>query len=177
MNNLENDIEKPQESDFSSLENLITNENLKDVLSTMNIWVVYSWWNPDKILVAIAGVMENHGFGCTERLEKELFFKNESHNVHIVLLDKEEEEKNKKELSIDMEELMSAYEDLLGNVPIVIEPLEITFTQKSRNKRPNYNTKTSRINTTNGYKNQKYTKSARSPKNSGRNFRKQTKKW
>jgi hypothetical protein len=37
MNNLENDIEKPQESDFSSLENLITNEKLKDVLSTMNI--------------------------------------------------------------------------------------------------------------------------------------------
>lgn len=177
MNKLGNDIEKPQESDFSSLENLITNEKLKDVLSTMNIWVVYSWWNPDKILVAIAGVMENHGFGCTERLEKELFFKNESHNVHIVLLDKEEEEKNKKELSIDMEELMSAYEDLLGNVPIVIEPLEITFTQKSRNKKPKYNTKTSRINTTNGYKNQKYTKSARSPKNSGRNFRKQTKKW
>jgi len=126
--------------------------------------------------VAIAGVMENHGFGCTKRLEKELFFKNESHNVHIVLLDKEEEEKNKKELSIDMEELMSTYEDLLENVPIVIEPLEIMFTQKSKNKKPNYNAKTSRIKTTNGYKNQKYTKSAHSPKNSGRNFRKQTKK-
>lgn len=174
MNNLENDIKKPQESDFSSLENLITNENLNDVLSTTNIWVINTWWDTDKLFVAIAGVMENHGFECTERLEKELFFKNQTHNVHIVLLDKQEDEINKKELSIKMEELL---EDLMVNAPIVIEPPEITFTQRSRNKRPKYNTKASRINTTNGYKNQKYTKSAHSPKNSGRNFRKQTKKW
>lgn len=157
------------------LKDLIAQENLMDTLSTMNIWV-YAWRNPEKVVAAITGVMESHGFGCTKLLENELLFQNENHKIHVVLLDKEPQIEWK-EPSLETSEILSIAENLMWEIPIVIEPLEIISPNKPKKKTYNNNQKTTRIKQINTYKGLKHTKCARSPKSSGHNFKKGTKQW
>lgn len=150
----------------SSDSNLIITEGLKDILSTINIWV-QTWWNIEKITENLIWFFENNGFSCIKIIKNELFFQNKDQILHIILVENGDFQVDLYDkLSIERTALLKAL-DFENNVDILKNTIG-----GYQEVKEHYEKKITRKNINNWYHNKKYTKSAHNPKNSGRNFKK-----
>lgn len=186
-NDLLRKIEETNKSLSDSIKNMNTEEQIKDVLSEIKIGID-TGDNPEK-LIFIKNTFENKGFACVWESPKELIFhnKNWDNTIHVCLVNMWDWKNNESPNNPLVDAIINASNFEMPDIEDVLKQVEYVFKQREyepiynednniKTKKPSSNyQKITRIQSNKWYKNIKYIKTARTPKNSGKNFKKYSK--
>lgn len=186
-NDLLKKIEETNKSLNDSIKNMDTEEQIKDVLSEIKIGI--DTGNDSEKLYFIKNTFENKGFACVWESPKELIFHDKVWNntIHLCLVNMWDWKNNESPNNPLVDAIINASNFEMPDIEDVLKQVEYVFKQREyepiynednniKTKKPSSNyQKITRIQSNKWYKNIKYIKTARTPKNNGKNFKKYSK--